>query len=169
MKINILAGLLLFPMLSFAHGPTPQQANESITINAPVEQVWSAVKQFNDIKTWHPDVKDSTGDDKTRTVILNNEQVFSEELDYYSDTEHKYKYRLKQDNIKALPISSHSTTLQVNAGDDPNTSLVSFKSRFYRGDTSNSPPENLNDETAVKTMTQFFKNGLEGLKKKLDK
>jgi mxaD protein len=45
---------------------------------------------------------------------------------------------------------------------------VLLKSRFYRGDTGNSPPENLNDEAAVNAMNQFFKNGLAGLKQKLE-
>lgn len=171
--VNIIVGLL-FPLLSFAHGPTPQQANETIIINAPVETVWSAVKQFDEISTWNPDVKNSTGDGKNesggiRVITLENAEQFTEELDYYSDQEHKYKYRIKTENVKALPVSSHSSSLQVTAGDEPNTSVVSIKSRFYRGDTSNSPTEQLNDEAAVKAMTAFFKNGLTGLQKKLTK
>ncbi|MDD2739535.1 MAG: SRPBCC family protein, partial [Methylomonas lenta] len=39
--------------------------------------------------------------------------------------------------------------------------------RFYRGDTGNTPPENLNDEAAVKAMTQFINNALNGLKSKV--
>jgi mxaD protein len=173
MKIKLLA-VLLFPIISFAHGPTPQQANESIVINETVETVWTVVKQFDAISNWNPDVKESTGDGKNeagaiRTITLQNGESFTEELDYYSDAEHKYKYRIKKENVQALPISSHSSTLQVSAGDDANTSVVSLKSRFYRGDTGNTPPENLNDDAAVKAMTAFFKNGLEGLKKKLSK
>jgi len=47
--------------------------------------------------------------------------------------------------------------------------VVTFKSRFYRGDTGNAPPENLNDAAAVKAMDNFFRNGLAGLKQKLEK
>jgi mxaD protein len=47
--------------------------------------------------------------------------------------------------------------------------VVTLKSRFYRGDTGNTPPEKLNDEAAVKAMNEFFKNGLSGLKRKLEK
>jgi mxaD protein len=53
-------------------------------------------------------------------------------------------------------------------GDAADTSLVTFKSRFYRGDTGNTPPANLSDEAAVKAVTEFFKNGLEGLKSKVE-
>jgi mxaD protein len=166
-----IAGLLL-PLLSFAHGPTPQKADEHIVINAPVEKVWAVVKRFDAIAMWHPDVKESGGDNKnqsggTRTVTLKNNEKLIEELDFYSEHEHKYSYRLKAENVNALPISSHSTSLQVKSGDNANTSVVSIKSRFYRGDTGNSPGNALNDEAAVKAMTQFFQNGLKGLQHKL--
>jgi mxaD protein len=47
--------------------------------------------------------------------------------------------------------------------------VVTFKSRFYRGDTGNAPPENLTDTAAVKAMDNFLKEGLAGLKQKLEK
>ncbi|MBE0435575.1 MAG: SRPBCC family protein, partial [Methylomicrobium sp.] len=85
------------------------------------------------------------------------------ELDYYSDENREYSYRLNKENVKALPVSSYSIELQVAPGE--NDSIVTLKSRFYRGDTGNTPPDHLNDEAAVKAMTQYFKNGLAGLKK----
>jgi len=169
--LPIFIGCLL-PVLTWAHGPTPQKALESITINAPVNAVWAAVEQFDRIAAWHPDVKQSTGDGKlasggVRTLTLEGGEVV-EELDFYSGETHEYSYRLKTENIKALPVSSHSTSLQVLPGDSGNNAQVVFKSRFYRGDTGNTPPENLNDAAAVKAMKAFFRNGLEGLKRKLE-
>jgi mxaD protein len=75
---------------------------------------------------------------------------------------------LKTENTAALPTSSHSVELKVTHGESADSSIVTIKSRFYRGDTGNTPPENLNDEAAVKAMTQFFKNGLNSLKTKLE-
>ncbi len=166
--------LLMFPLFATAHGPTPQKAKESVTINAPVTMVWEAVKQFDGISTWHPDVKQSTGDGKhesggIRAITLQNGGQLVEELDFYSDKDYEYSYRLKTENVQAFPASSYSVTLQVTPGRDADNSTVVLKSRFYRGDTGNTPPENLNDEAAVKAMNTFFKNGLEGLKKKLEK
>lgn len=160
----------LLPLSVLAHGPTPQKAKESITINAPVNTVWDTVKAFDGIATWHPDVKTSVGDGKhesggTRTITLQNGGQLVEELDFYSDASHEYSYRLKTENTQAFPVSSYSVTLQVMPGADANSSNVMLKSRFYRGDTGNTPPESLNDEAAVKAMNLFFKNGLEGLKK----
>ncbi|MDO9139458.1 MAG: SRPBCC family protein [Methylobacter sp.] len=172
--ILIMLSFLSFPIASLAHGPTPQKAKESITINASVDAVWNAVKQFDAIADWHPDVKASSGDgvnasDGTRTLTLQNDGQLVESLDYYSDKDHEYNYRLKTENITTFPASSYTINLQVTAGDDAGASVVTLKSRFYRGDTGNTPPEKLNDEAAVKAMNAFFNNGLAGLKQKLEK
>ncbi len=172
---TILLSLTMFCLTlpAFAHGPTPQKAKESITINAPIAKVWAAVKQFDDIANWHPDLKKSEGDGNNqsggiRTLTFKNDASLVEELDYYNEPEHEYSYRLKTENTAALPTSSHSVELKVVHGDAADTSLVTIKSRFYRGDTGNTPPANLNDEAAVTAMTQFFKNSLSGLKSKLE-
>lgn len=171
--IIIVCGLLGFASLSFAHGPTPQKAKESITLHAPVAKVWETVKSFDDIANWHPDLKKSEGDGKNqsgglRTLTFKNDGTIVEELDYYNAQEHEYSYRLKTENPQVFPTSSHSVDLKVTAGDTADTSIVTLKSRFYRGDTGNTPPESLSDEAAVKAMTQFFKNGLAGLKAKVE-
>jgi len=59
--------------------------------------------------------------------------------------------------------------VSVTLGASPEASEVTIKSRFYRGDTGNTPAENLNDEAAVKAMNAYFKNGLDGLKKTIEK
>lgn len=171
---TLLLILSLTPLTSIAHGPTPQKAKEQITINSSVDKTWDAIKQFDAISSWHPDLKTSSGDGKntvdgTRTLTLQNGEQIVESLDFYSDKDHEYNYRLKTENLKAIPVSSYTNNIQVTAGNDANTSLVTLKSRFYRGDTGNTPPDNLNDEAAVKAMNTFFKNGLLGLKQKLEK
>lgn len=165
---------MFFPSLLLAHGPTPQKAKESITINVPADKVWDVVKQFDGIANWHSDIKNSTGDGKhesggMRTLTFENGEQLVDELDFYSDKDHEYSYRLKTENVKALPTSSYSVSVLVAPGNAANTSIVTFKSRFYRGDTGNTPPENLNDEAAVKAMNSFFRNGLSSLKQKLEK
>ena len=104
----LLFSFLLFPLTSFAHGPTPQKGLESITINAPVDAVWDVIKQFDAIASWHPDVKASSGDGKNvsdgiRTITLQNDGQLIESLDYYSDKDHEYNYRLKTENVTAFP------------------------------------------------------------------
>ena len=171
---KILLLLLCLPFTLQAHGPTPQKGKETIIINAPVDKVWDSLKQFDAISTWHPDVKSSKGDGKNaadgiRTVTLQNDEQFVDSLDFYSEKDHEYSYRLKTENTKALPVSSYTNSIQVTQGETPNTSVVSIKSRFYRGDTSNTPPDALNDAAAVAAMEKFFKHGLDGLKAKVEK
>jgi mxaD protein len=170
----ILLGIMLFPLTAKAHGPTPQKGLENITINAPVDKIWDAVKEFDAIADWHPDVKESSGDGRhesggIRTLTFHNGGQITEELDYYSDKDHEYSYRLKKENVEAFPTSSYAMEIQVKPGEAEGTSVVTLKSRFYRGDTGNTPPEKLNDEAAVKAVTAFLKNGLDGLKTKLEK
>jgi mxaD protein len=171
----LLVSITLLPLATFAHGPTPQKAKESLVINAPVDKVWDAVKDFGAIVNWHPDVKSSQGDGKResggiRTVVLQNGGELQDELDFYSDKNHEYSFRLKKENTQAFPVSSYTVSLQVLPAEaDINKSEVTIKGRFYRGDTSNSPPENQNDAAAVEAMNTFIKHGLTGLQQKLEK
>ncbi len=163
----------LFPPALFAHGPTPQKAKESITINASVDKVWSLARQFDGIAAWHPDLIKSEGDGKNqsggvRRLTFRNAETLSEELDYYNEAEHEYSYRLKTENTKAFPLSSYSIELKVAPAENASHSLVTWKGRYYRGDTANNPPDQLNDAAAVTAMTQFIKNGLLGLKAKFE-
>jgi mxaD protein len=173
-KLTIIGVLLLAcPALILAHGPTPQKAKESVSINAPVDKVWEVIKDFGGLSKWHSDIKESKGDGilesgGTRTITFQNGEEIIDELDFYSDKDREYSYRLKKENVKALPTSSYSVSVSVIVGTGPETSEVTFKSRFYRGDTGNTPPDNLNDETAVKAMNAYFKNGLVSLKQKLE-
>ena len=134
-QLSYLFSLLVLVSSAYAHGPTPQKAKESIVIHAPVTKVWAAVKDFDDISQWHPDLKQSQGDGKNqsgggRTLVFNNDASLTEELDYYNEQEHEYSYRLKAENTKAIPTSSHSVEIKVSHGDTADSSIVSFKSRF---------------------------------------
>lgn len=173
MKLNTLLIITLsfLPFCIKAHGPTPKKADESIVINASLEKTWAIIKEFDNISDWHPDVKSSTGDGKNasdgiRSMTLPN-GIVEESLDYYSEKDHEYNYRLKGENTDAFPISSHTSAISLIAEGDDKT-LVKWKSRFYRGDTGNSPSKKLNDESAVDAMKSFIQHGLKGLKKSLE-
>jgi mxaD protein len=126
--------LSLFSLSASAHGPTPQKADEKIVINASVEKIWAVIKEFDNISKWHPDVKSSIGDgvnasDGMRSMRLLNDGEIEESLDYYSEKDHEYNYRLKGENTEAFPISSHTSAIQLIAEGDK--TLVKWKSRFY--------------------------------------
>lgn len=162
--------LALAPALH-AHGPTPRKVEEKVTIAAPPAAVWDAVKNFAAISEWHPGVAKSegtggNGNGATRQVTLKSGGVLQDGLDEYNEAEMTYAYRLAKENLEALPVSFYSAALTVKPADGG--SEVEWIGRFYRGDTSNFPPENLNDEAATKAMTTFFREGLDGLKAKLE-
>lgn len=170
MKQLIQTLLLFLPLSALAHGPTPQKAHETVNIEAPAAKVWEVIKHFDAMADWHSDVQASAGDGtdqlgSVRRLTLENGEL-EESLDYYSDKDFEYGYRLKTENLKALPVSFYTASLQVVG--DADSASVQWKSRFYRGDTGNFPPELLNDAAAVKAMQQFMRNGLNSLKNKCE-
>ena len=170
--LNVTIALALsFAMASAAqaHGPTPQKAEEKVTIAAPPAKVWEALKNFADV-SWHPAITkaEATGGNENganRTITLKT-GVLVEGLDDYNEKEMTYGYRLSTENLEALPVSFYSATSAVAPAGEG--SEVVWVARFYRGDTSNFPPENLNDEAAVKAMTEFMQEGLQSLKAKIE-
>jgi mxaD protein len=154
---------------AFAHGPTPQKAEEKIAIAAPPAKVWEALKSFGDV-SWNPQIKKvaaTGGNDSgaTRTITLDKGDLV-EGLDEYNDKEMSYGYRLSSENVDVFPVSFYSATIAVTPAGDG--SEVTWIGRFYRADTSNFPPEDKNDEAAVKAMTEFLQAGLKGLKAKVE-
>lgn len=164
-------GFAVMQTTAFAHGPTPQKVEEKIEIAVPPEKVWEIAGDFARICEWHTGIAkcEAAGGNAsggTRTLTLQNGGVISEGVDDYNVAEKQVSYRLSKENLEALPVSFYSATLSVKAAGAG--SEVTWVGRFYRGDTSNFPPDNLNDEAAVKAMTEFFHKGLEGLKAKLE-
>ncbi len=163
MSLGILASTL-----AVAHGPTPQKIAENIIINADVATVWNKVQAFELLAQWHPLVAsvDMT-DEITRVVTLVSGGEITDSLDVSDAEAHYMSYRLLLENVEVMPVSFYTIGIQVEAAD--NGSLVSWSVRFYRADTGNFPPENLNDAAAVKAMTEYAKSGLDGLKSALEK
>lgn len=161
-------GLVLLSSSVFAHGPTPQRVDEQINIDADVANVWKKVNAFDQLDKWHPAVESITmQDETTRIVSLKSGGDITESLDESDAERHYIGYRLLTENIEAIPVSFYTIGIEVEAAETG--SKVSWSGRFYRADTGNFPPENLNDEAAVKAMTEYAKSGLKGLKDSLEK
>ncbi len=118
-----LAGLMLCAttLIAYAHGPTPQKVEEKIEIAAPPEKVWAIVKDFGKISDWNPAVTKSegtggNGNGASRTITLKTGEL-TEGLDYYSEKEMNYLYRLSKEKVDVLPVSSYTGELTVKPGD----------------------------------------------------
>ncbi len=162
----------VFTVSAEAHGPTPQKVEETIEIAAPPATVWAKVKAFTDIGDWHPGIKSSAaGKDENggeiRTIILkSNDGELVEGLDYRTEEEMKMGWRLSKENVDAFPVSSYSAAISVEPAGDGST--VRWLARLYRADTTNEPAPGKDDASAVQASSDFIKQGLEGLKAKLE-
>lgn len=162
--------LLLAPA-AMAHGPTPQKIVATIDIAAPVDRVWALAGDFGAISRWHRGLKSSESSNGNqpgarRTLVFANGEVLHEDLDAWDADKHEYQYRMSEANVKALPASSYSAILRVSAAEQG--TRVEWKSRAYRGDTGNEPPESLSDEAVTQALQQFFATGLAELKAKAE-
>lgn len=162
---------LLFASLAplAAHGPTPQRADESVAIAAAPDQVWQLLASFGGIGDWHPLVKkvSVTGGDAAgaeRVLTLEKGEI-TEGLDEVDPAARRISYRLLKENTEAFPVSFYTATIEVKPAGSG--SEVAWDARFYRADTTNEPPEGLNDEAAIAAMTDFIRQGLQGLKSKV--
>lgn len=168
-KLSLMGlAVVLMSVSAFAHGPTPQRVDEQITINADVATVWQQVNAFDQLVKWHPAVESVVMQDATtRVVSLKSGGEITDSLDESDEERHYIGYRLLTENVDAMPVSFYTISLEVEAADEG--SVVTWSGRFYRADTGNFPPEHLNDEAAVKAMTDYARAGLEGLKASVEK
>lgn len=164
--------VLLGIMPASAHGPTPQKVEESITIAAPPDVVWAAVKDFDGFAKWNPLVESSVGRGGNeaggeRDVVLKSGGQLTDSLDEYLEDEMSYSYRLATPDIEAFPVSFYSSTLAVRPEADGG-SQVTWDARLYRADTGNFPSETQNDQAAIDAVTKFFQEALKSLKEQVE-
>jgi hypothetical protein len=176
MRQLIVLGLILFGFAAVsvtadAHGPTRQKLNQSIEIDAPPEKIWEAISNFQDM-SWHPaveSVEGTGGNDEgaTRTLTLKGGGIIKESLHKYEPEEMSYSYRIDEVDVSVLPVTNYSSTIAVLPGDD-GVPVVEWRGAFYRGFPNNDPPPELNEEAAIKAVTEVYQAGLESLKAKLE-
>ncbi|APH56139.1 Hypothetical protein GbCGDNIH6_0343 [Granulibacter bethesdensis] len=168
----ILGVSLISPLTTHAHGPTPQKVDESVTVSAPPDKVWAIVKDFGGVGKWDSQFtavtfKNDKDQGQERTLTLKSGKKIVEGLDFIDENAKQIGWRRVDDDVTALPVSSYNVKLTVTP--DGNGSKITWDGRFYRGDTGNEPPDNLNDAAAVSAMTSMIKAGLGNLKDYISK
>ncbi len=173
LQFLIALALLSITVVAQAHGPTRQKVTESVEIAKPAAEVWELVKDFGNAD-WLPMVESTesdggNADGATRVLILGPDIKVYETLKKYNAEKMTYSYKIpdKTHDVKILPVNNYSSSITVIANDD-NSSTVSWKGAFYRGYPNNDPPEELNDEAALKAVTDLYKAGLAHLKETLE-
>lgn len=162
--------LAILPVAANAHGPSRQKVVSKIEINAPVDKVWAAVGNWQDM-SWHPAVAktEGTGGNEagaTRKLTLQSGGVINEKLTKYDAEGRSLAYEITEVDVKVLPVTNYAAQMTVTGTAEK--SIVEWRSAFYRGFVNNDPPPELSDEAAVKAITGVFEGGLAGLKKKLE-
>jgi mxaD protein len=144
---------------------------KTITINAPADKVWNAVKDFNALNTWHPALeKDEIVEGTNNTVgavrllTLKGGGTIKEKLLRFNPADHSFSYAIIEG---VIPVSDYRSRLVVRSAGE-NMSTVIWSGRFKRKNTGANPADNENDKTAVDTVSGVYQGGLDNLKKMLE-
>lgn len=180
-KIYLSLALLLslFTTAVNAHGPVRQDTDETITINAPAEKVWSIIKNYDDM-SWLPAVASTEGKGSfekgaIRVLTLKDGGSITEELKKYDDKKMSYAYKItemstaktithagKEEKVPALPVDNYSATITVKA--EGSNAVVNWKANYYRAYTNNDPPAEMNESAANTSVKAVLSEGLKNLK-----
>ncbi len=160
------AALAVVSVAAFA-AASMLKVTKQVTINAPADDVWAKIKNFDSLDKWHPAVeKDQIVAGKNnevgaeRMLSLKGGGTIKEKLLAFDDKRHSYRYSILEG---VLPVSDYTSTITVvPAGKDRST--VTWTGSFKRKDTSDKPAADANDETATKTMSGVYQAGLDNLK-----
>lgn len=172
MKFRFGMALMLAASVALAHGPTRQKVVESIQVDVAPDVAWAQIKDFNGMPSWHPAIESSTATDgnnvgSVRTLVLKGGAKVVEELEGYSDADHKLSYRMKDPG--PVPVNNYTSTLSVKPVEGGPGAIIEWRGAFYRAFMNNDPPPEQNDDAAVAAVTGIYKTGLDNLKKLLQK
>lgn len=154
-----------------AGGAPHLHTSKTVSINASADKVWSTVKDFNALNSWHPAVeKDEIVEGKNNTVgavrllTLKGGGTIKEKLLAYNPASRSFAYSIVEG---VLPVSSYKSDFTVKSTGD-NQSSVTWSGQFKRKNVSDNPADTENDKTAVDTITGVYQSGLDNLKKMLE-
>jgi hypothetical protein len=111
------------------------RAHASSVINAPIEQVWERIRDFNGLATWHPgiaksEVEGSKPSDQVgcvRVLTLKDGGVVRERLLEMSDLGHHYSYAILE---SPLPVANYRATLRLRRVSDGDRTYGEWSASF---------------------------------------
>jgi mxaD protein len=155
--VSILAG-------SYAMAAAPVlHVTKTLTFDASASKVWTAVKDFNGLATWHPalasdEIVEGTNNTvgAVRVLALKGGGTIKENR--------SFKYTILE---SVLPVSDYTSTFAVKSLGKGKSSIT-WSGRFKRKDVGDNPSDKENDKTAVDTITGVYQGGLDNLKKMVE-
>ncbi|BCG63969.1 MAG: mxaD protein [Methyloprofundus sp.] len=183
-KISLLAFFLfLFSTVSYAHGPVRGKMTATVDIEAPADEVWDIIKNFDDM-SWLPPVveTEAEGGNKkgaTRVLTLAGGGTVTEFLKKYDAKKMSYTYKItdmsvaktiqhsgQDEDVPVIAVDNYQGKLTVKKKGD--STVVVWVATYYRGYMNNNPPVELNEETADEQVTAILKAGLTSLLHKFE-
>jgi hypothetical protein len=110
------------------------EVESSGVIDAPLENLWQLLSDFNNIAQWHPDVAEShlesgTGREagSVRSIRLRNGISVRERLLAISPQDHSYRYSVIE---SPLPIRDHESTVRLASLNNSQTHQMTWTAKF---------------------------------------
>lgn len=142
-------------------------SHESITIQAPADKVWDAVRDFDGLANWHPMfssgvIKSGRNNEPgaVRTMTVKDGPSFDEELLTFDEAGRKFTYRLI--DPVPLPVSAYTGAFQVVAVKRGTAAIL--WSSTYRNNSGGK----MKDEEVIRFINGAFRAGLENLKTRFE-
>jgi hypothetical protein len=140
------------------------RAHASSVINAPIDEVWARIRDFNALPDWHPGVAKSeieggVPSDQVgcvRVLTLGDGGVIRERLLEMSDLGHHYTYSILD---SPLPVANYRATLRLRRISDGNRTFGEWSASFDAD-----PPEKQADAESLLS-NGVFQGGFDALKK----
>lgn len=155
--------ILMWSLPCLAQEDKELVAQQSVVIRANVEAVWELVKDFDALPTWHPAFKDAvikSGEANTkgtvRTLTLQSDESFDEELLGFDEQNKTYRYRIVGDS--PFPIIDYVSNMFVTKGRKGTTKVV------WQGKFKNKPGSGKTDKEVVEIIEGAYREGLNNLK-----
>jgi mxaD protein len=170
-KSAVLVGMSVF-VSGYALAAAPRlHASDTVSIDAPASKVWSTVKDFNGLNTWHPalasdEIVAGTNNKvgAVRVLTLKGGGTVKEKLLAFDDKGRTFKYAIVE---SVLPVSHYTSVLVVKSA-GKGKSTVTWSGHFKRKNTGENPADGENDKAAVDTANSVYSGGLDNLKKMLE-
>jgi len=151
--------------------PKPLHVSRTIVIQAPVDTVWSASKDFDGLAKWHPalekdEIVKGTNNvpGAVRSLSLKGGGTIREQLLAFSNPTHSFRYKILE---SPLPVVSYVSIFTVKPGKG-DTTIVNWVGTFKRKSAAENPPEDQTDDAAKKVIAGIYSSGLANLKKQVE-
>ena len=179
MKRWMLMALACVALTAHAHGPSGQKVEKTVIIKAAPDKVWQAVKQFDLIKQWHPNIAELKLEDRQdaesgnvlpfRAIKMKDGITLLEKLREANDEEMKLDYKLVDGAESTIAVSNYRSVMQVKAGPAAGESTVVWTARFYNKANTMEAPAGQDNPAANAAINAFYNAGADGLKAWLEK